>query len=694
MNVLAGVECQYFLSGSGTKVDDILLKRPMGTSLIPELREFLDPSPVKIYPYTKTFHQAHMDPCLVLHTTGSTGLPKPITWRNGNLSSYEAWRTIPPVDHYVPTTVIYQEAKRAYTSMPLFHTSGLNAGITWALLLGVTLVYGFPTVVPNSLYTDQMHIHAGVDASMGAPSIYKDLAQNSESLSSLKKLRYVVASGAPLSQAAGEAISKHTRVISNLGSTETSCLQRLAPAVKDWAYFYWHPTHSGIQMREREDGLFELFLVRDARLGLYQGIFTTFPDITEWSMSDLYEKHPDPEKPFLYKYVGRVDDVIVLSNGEKVAPALMEAALNSSPLVRGAMIVGRGKFQPAALLDLSGAFPHTPAEKHRVIKHLLPFIVEANRHAPAHGKLDHHHILFADPQKGLCYLGQGKIQRVRTHRAYEHEIEQLYRDLENPDVPTNGGAQSFGLSLDDTSEGSVVRYVKALIGHVAGIQNLHRGRDLFEAGLDSLQVMRLAAEIRLAFRGRGTPACSPADIYAHPTINGLVRFLLRTPHVPPPEKAHAEGRTPGAKAHPNADSTASPTDQMRSLLDKYVASLPPPQLKARHRPTTGITVLLTGSTGSLGSYILDALYHDPNVSRIICLNRSPDAAEKHRRTGPPRGLSPLGPPRVEFLKASLGKQKLGLSDDLYTDLASSVTHIIRETPLLRLKHSRSIEKGF
>ena len=34
--------------------------------------------------------------------------------------------------------------------MPLFHTSYLNAGITRALLLGVTLVYGAPHVVPSA----------------------------------------------------------------------------------------------------------------------------------------------------------------------------------------------------------------------------------------------------------------------------------------------------------------------------------------------------------------------------------------------------------------------------------------------------------------------------------------------------------------------------------------------------------------
>ena len=195
LNVLKGVDCNVFLRSQDVNIDEILSERPMRSEVVPELTDFLHDVPVEIYPYDKSFDEARMDPCLVLHTTGSTGLPKPITWKAGILSTYEAWRTVPHVDGYVPTTEIYQQSKRAYTSMPLFHTSGLNAGITWSLLCGVTLVYGDPHLVPNALYTDEMHKHAGVDASMGAPSIYEELSRDPAALERLHKLHYVVASG-------------------------------------------------------------------------------------------------------------------------------------------------------------------------------------------------------------------------------------------------------------------------------------------------------------------------------------------------------------------------------------------------------------------------------------------------------------------------------------------------------------------
>ncbi|KAL8784750.1 MAG: hypothetical protein Q9213_003781 [Squamulea squamosa] len=170
LTVLQDVDCQIFLKAKNTSIDHILRKKAMRAEVIPELEEFLDDIPVATYPYFKSFKEAQMDPCLVLHTAMLTGLPRPITWRVGIFSTYEAWRTTPAMNGYVPTPEIYQPGRRAYTSMPLFHTSSLNAAIT-ALLLGVTLVYGAPQIVPSASYTDDMHKFANVDGSMGAPSL-------------------------------------------------------------------------------------------------------------------------------------------------------------------------------------------------------------------------------------------------------------------------------------------------------------------------------------------------------------------------------------------------------------------------------------------------------------------------------------------------------------------------------------------
>ena len=195
LNVLNGVDCNILLSAKHTNVEFITNRREMRTFIVPELEELLDESPVNVYPYGKTFDEARMDPCLVLHTTGSTGLPKPITWPVGVLSTWESWRTIPAVNGYVPTPELYPQARRAYTAMPFFHTSGLNTGITMALLCGVTLVCGAAHILPNAAYVDDMHQYGNIDASMGAPTIFEELSHDPEALERINKLRYIVVSG-------------------------------------------------------------------------------------------------------------------------------------------------------------------------------------------------------------------------------------------------------------------------------------------------------------------------------------------------------------------------------------------------------------------------------------------------------------------------------------------------------------------
>ncbi|KAI1125406.1 acetyl-CoA synthetase-like protein [Nemania abortiva] len=660
LNVLDKSDCRVFLSASDSHADvqPILAQRKMRTLTVPTLSELLDDSsPVRVYPYTKSFEDACHDPCLVLHTTGSTGLPKPIVWKNAMLTTYEAWRLVPPIDGYVPTTEVYQQARRAYTSMPLFHTSGINAAITWALSLGVTLVYGDPHVPPNAAYVAEMHEFAGVDASMGAPSIYEDLSRREEWLEGLKGLHYVVASGAPLSQEAGDTITSYTRVIGNLGATETANLPRLAPAPRDWAYFYWHPSHSGIELRpDAESGLHELVIVRGGpELAPYQGVFHAFPDRTEWAMNDLYDRHPDENKPFLWRYRGRKDDVVVLSNGEKIAPALMEAALASCPVVRGAMVVGRGRFHPMALVDLNGDVEvERERDRRKILAQLEPFIEAANKNAPAHARLDRQHVIFADPSRPIHYLGQGKIQRRRTYEVYEEDIEAAYRSVEEQEQNTASRPELHFINQNET-----VAWLRRLVISVGGA-DLAADDDFFRAGIDSLQVMRLAREI---------PGVSATDIYRHHTLGALAAFLTRKRRDSSSESESDDGDTAPTEA--SADDTD--IDDMRALLDSCVMDLP----RISDGGGDDMTILLTGSTGSLGSYLLDTLYHSPRVARIICLNRAADSETRQASVAQTRGLtSSWDATRVSFLQADLSAPFLGLASTAYQDLVDSVTHVV------------------
>ena len=89
------------------------------------------------------------------------------------------------------------------------------------------------------------------------------------------------------------------------------------------------------------------------------------------------------------------------------------------------------------------------------------------------------------------------------------------------------------------------------------------------------------------------------------------------------------------------------------------------------------TVVLTGSTGALGNYILDCLLQTPETQKVYCLNRSEDAGERQRRGHTSRDLeSNLISSKTQFEKVSLEKDHLGIDERLYRDIASTTTCII------------------
>jgi long-subunit acyl-CoA synthetase (AMP-forming) len=81
----------------------------------------------------------------------------------------------------------------------------------------------------------------------------------------------------------------------------------------------------------------------------HYGVFYTYPELTKYHTGDLFR--PYPSKSRLWHYKGRGDDIIVLSNSEKFNPIDAEKTIESYPLVNGAIIFGKGRFQVAILVE-------------------------------------------------------------------------------------------------------------------------------------------------------------------------------------------------------------------------------------------------------------------------------------------------------------------------------------------------------
>ncbi len=59
------------------------------------LDEVLDDAPAPVHPYNETFESAEFDPVIILHTSGSTGIPKPIYCNQGLFTSADNYHNFP-----------------------------------------------------------------------------------------------------------------------------------------------------------------------------------------------------------------------------------------------------------------------------------------------------------------------------------------------------------------------------------------------------------------------------------------------------------------------------------------------------------------------------------------------------------------------------------------------------------------------
>lgn len=205
---------------------------------------------------------------------------------------------------------------------------------------------------------------------------------------------------------------------------------------------------------------------------------------------------------------------------------------------------------------------------------------------------------------------------------------------------------------------------------IGGLGNLQAEDNFFEIGIDSLQVLRLARELNIQgkladIKSLGGSQRMASVIYSNPTLDQLTYSLFNM-----------------AGEFRLKDNEQQLEDRrvknMHAILSKHTAALPVVQDGRSAIRADGRVVLLTGSTGSLGSYILNELQADSDVKRIICLNRSSNAAQKHMQTGPKRGLDSIDPRRVQFLQTDLASPRFGLTAKAYESLRTSVTHIIRK----------------
>jgi thioester reductase-like protein len=507
--------------------------------------------------------------------------------------------------------------------------------------------------------------HADVDAAMLPPAILEEMSQLDETIAPLKTLKYVAFAGGNLPRESGNRLVQKGVTLSNaISATEFTPFPIYWQENQDlWQYFIVNSDLFGCDWRKvpGQEDVYEQVIVRKAQDPGYQGFFFTFPNDNEYSTKDLYRPHPT--EPDNWIYHGRADNIIVFSTGEKLNPVTIEEIITGHPEVDAALVVGSSRFQPALILEPTKQ-PKNDQEATAFIDRVWPLVVKANKETVAHGQIGRSYIIVSNPKKPFPRAGKGTVQRAAAVKLYEEEIDALYASVDSD--PGNNVAEVP--KLDVSSKESLTKSISSLFTNSLHAPPLDPETDFFSAGVDSMQVISASRLLRAGLEAAGihvdAAAVATRVIYGNPTPAKLASYVYSV--------VQAGGQTV------KQEDGEHEVHAMEALLEKYTRDLPQIDPNAKSKPDPredGQVVLITGTTGGLGCYLLDMCLHNPRVAKVICLNRSEDGLARQTQQSASRGLS-TDFAKAEFLHADLSRSDLGLGKATYDGLLTQVDRVI------------------
>jgi hypothetical protein len=263
-----------------------------------------------------------------------------------------------------------------------------------------------------------------------------------------------------------------------------------------------------IKFELRNPGIFELVALE----GLQSKVASNRPD-GSYATKDLFTPHPSI--PNAWKYFARLDDTIVLLNGEKVTPIAFEQAIRDNKYVTEAVLFGSGKARVGMMIIPSTATQGLSAEEIETL--LVPALAKANEVVPAYAQLSLDMVRILPIGTEYPRTDKGTVIRAAFYRTFEAQIEETYDTAE-----VSSGELCF-------SEVELRQYIRTELDKILTLSTsslIKNDTDFFSAGIDSLQAIQLRSVLSKNIQTNGEKLTSNI-VFDFPSINALAQELYR-----------------------------------------------------------------------------------------------------------------------------------------------------------------------
>ncbi|KAJ5703894.1 hypothetical protein N7493_011032 [Penicillium malachiteum] len=577
----------------------------------------------------------------ILHSSGSTGFPKPIF-----LTNYQSLANFRK-----------SFGLRLFNISPLFHSHALME-VGRAFYTRATSYLGNHSLaITYQNLMDALEV-AKPEQISAVPYVIKLLAERQEGIQALARPQLVLYGGSSCPDDLGDRlVAQGVNLVGNYGATETGQIMTSFRRHGDiqWQYLRLHaPVANHTLMDEISPGVFECVALD----GLpSKGPSNSKPPFSEknpensFRTSDLFTRHPDPKKSNYYKYLSRLDDRITLVNGEKVLPIPIEGRVREEELVGECVVFGFQRTVPGALIFRApGKALHLSNEE--FLKTIWPAVEAANARAETFSRIPKELVIIKGAEVTYPRTDKGTCIRAQVYQQFEEDIQGAYLRFEGSGEKKG----TLALSLLELES-----WLLSCFRDDLNIQLDNAETDIFSAGVDSLQTTQIWRYIvRDLDLGDQGDSLSQNVVFEKGTVKALAQHLyqMRTG-----EEFEAEDEL----------------EVMQEMIEKYSHF-------THHIPTLqkqpeAEIVIVTGGTGNLGAFIIAELLKRPDVPEVWALVRAPGQAAAGARVMKALSdrnisLSDAECAKLSAVPSDLSQPNLGLDAGVLDYLLACTTRII------------------